>query len=268
MTKQINSQPTALAKVDGWPVNVATLDGAITEIIAAAKRAESFSVVTLNVDHLVKLRHSTAFQNAYRAARFVTADGAPIAWLARRANKSVRRTTGADLVVPLAQAAAREDLPVYLLGTTDQVLGKAGANLASHCNNTLDIAGSYSPPKSFNPQSDAADAALDVIAASGARLCFLALGAPKQELLAARAVERGINVGFVSIGAALDFLAGEQIRAPKFLQNHGLEWSWRLATNPMRLGPRYASCAVVLADVLMHEVGGFSQRNWTGSTAA
>ena len=268
MTNSIRSQPTPLAKVDGWPINLATLDATIHEVVAAAKRAESFSVVTLNVDHLVKLRHSKAFRKAYRAARFVTADGAPIAWLARRAEKSIRRTTGADLVVPLAQAAARENLPIYLFGTTDEVLGKAGRYLSAHCDDTLDIAGSYSPPKGFKPESDAADAALDTIAASGARLCFLALGAPKQEVLAARAVERGIHVGFVSIGAALDFLAGEQVRAPKFLQDHGLEWSWRLITNPLRLGPRYASCALVLADVFMREVGGFSRRNLTGSTAA
>jgi len=268
MTNAPKSAAAALAKVDGWPINIATLDVAVSEIIGAAKNADSFSVVTLNVDHLVKLRHSKAFQNAYRNARFVTADGAPIAWLARRADKTVRRTTGADLVVPLAQEAAREGLPIYLFGTTDEVLGKAGTYLASHCSHTLDIAGTYSPPKGFNPESAEADAALEAIAASGARLCFLALGAPKQELLAARAIEKGLNIGFVSIGAALDFLAGEQVRAPKFFQDHGLEWSWRLITNPLRLGPRYASCALVLADVIMRDVGGLSRRNWSGTTAA
>jgi len=268
MTQSTRSEPKALAKVDGWPINLATIDATIDAVIAAALRAESFSVVTLNVDHLVKLRHSAAFRKAYHAARFITADGAPIAWLARRTEKSIQRTTGADLVVPLAQAAAREKLPIYLFGTTNDVLGEAGAYLNAHCEGRLDIAGTYSPPKGFNPESEAADDALDAIAASGARLCFLALGAPKQEVLAARAVERGINVGFISIGAALDFLAGEQVRAPQFLQDHGLEWSWRLFTNPLRLGPRYASCALVLADVVMREVGGFSRRNWTGSTAA
>ncbi len=268
MTDPIHSQPTVLAKVDGWPIHLATLDSAITEIVKAAKRVESFSVVTLNVDHLVKLRHNQSFRKAYRLAHFVTADGAPIAWLARRSDKSVRRTTGADLIVPLAQAAAHAGLPIYLFGTTDKVLGKAGAYLAAQSNNTLDIAGTYAPPKGFDPESAEADAALDAIATSGARLCFLALGAPKQEVLAARAVEKGLNVGFISIGAALDFLAGEQVRAPKFLQDHGLEWSWRLVTNPMRLGPRYASCALVLADVIVRDVGGLSRRNWSGSTAA
>lgn len=271
MTSQLNAKTTRLpplANVDGWPINLATRSDAIAAMIAAAKKRESFSAVTLNVDHLVKLRRNPAFNKAYQAARFVTADGAPVAWLARRSDTRVRRTTGADLVVPLAQAAADARIPIYLFGTTNEVLAKAGRYLAAQTNGTLDIAGSAAPPQGFNPESSAADQALDAIVASGAKLCFLALGAPKQEILAARAVERGIQVGFISIGAALDFLAGAQIRAPKFLQNHGLEWSWRLMTNPWRLAPRYASCAFVLADILVRDVSGLTRRNLSGSTAA
>ena len=268
MTNTKDQTPKSIAKVDGWPINITSLENAISEVVAAAERKESFSLVTMNVDHLVKLRRSPAFRNAYRMARFVTADGAPVAWLARRTEPSVHRTTGADLVVPLAKEAAAAQLPVYLFGTTDGVLARAGSYLAEHTDGTLDIAGSLSPPRDFDPESKEADEALATIAASGARLCFVALGAPKQEILAARAVEKGINVGFVSIGAALDFLAGAQVRAPKFLQNHGLEWSWRLITNPMRLGPRYASCALVLADILVRDVGGLSTRNLSGGAAS
>lgn len=244
------------ARVDDWPINIATIAEAVDAIVAAATRRESFSAVTLNVDHLVKLRRNPRFQNAYRHARFITADGAPVAWLARRNDPSVRRTTGADLVLPLAKAAANADLPIYLFGTSNRVLGKAGSYLAEHTNGTLNIAGTASPDKNFDPDSEDADRALDEIQASGAALCFVALGAPKQEIFAARAVERGINVGFVSIGAALDFLAGAQIRAPKLLQDNGLEWGWRLITNPRRLGPRYAACALVLLDVAAHQLLG------------
>lgn len=241
----------ALATVDGWPITIATPDDAIAAICDAAERGEGFSAVTLNLDHLVRLRRHEGFRNAYRAARFVTADGAPVARLARSDCPRIVRTAGSDLVVPLAMEAARRALPIYLFGTSADVLAKAGRDLAERSDGKLSIAGSEAPPQGFDPEGPAADAALDRIVASGARLCYIALGAPKQEILAARAVARGLPVGFVSVGASLDFLAGKQVRAPEMLRRHGLEWLWRLATNPRRLALRYAQCAIILADITL-----------------
>lgn len=244
-----NPVPRTLAKVDGWPINVANQGEAVRVIAEAAQRADPFSVVTLNLDHLVKLRREPRFRHAYRNARFITADGAPVARLARMQSGGVERTTGADLVVPLAEAAASRRIPVYLFGSSADVLARAGRDLAERTDYKLDIAGSAAPAHGFDPEGREADAALAAIAASGARLCFVALGAPKQEIFAARAVERGVRCGFVCIGAALDFLAGEQVRAPRTMQDNGMEWLWRLMTNPRRLAGRYARCALVLADV-------------------
>ena len=101
----------------------------------------------------------------------------------------------------------------------------------------------------FDPASPAADAAIDRMAASGARLCLISLGTPKQEVLARRALDRHPHLGFLNIGAGIDFIAGSQSRAPDIMKDNGLEWLWRLATNPRRLTGRYARCAVLLADV-------------------
>lgn len=245
------SNQLQLARVDGWPITLANLDDAVIAIAGAAERGDGFSAVTLNLDHLVKLRSSSSFRWAYANARFVTADGAPVARLARRQCHRIERTTGADLVVPLAMEAARRGLPIFIFGTSAAVLGKAARDLAERSEGALAIAGTEAPPQGFDPTSAEADAALDRIAASGAKLCFLALGAPKQELLAARAVGRGIKVGFVSVGAALDFIAGAQIRAPETLRDNGLEWLWRLAANPRRLAMRYAQCALLLAYITL-----------------
>lgn len=241
----------AVARVDGWPINLASRDEAIVAIADSAERGESSATVTLNLDHLVKLRTSAAFRNAYRRARFVTADGAPIVRLARAEAPHIKRTTGADLVLPLAAAAAERGLAIYLFGSSPHVLGRAGARLAANADDRLSIAGSESPPMGFDPEGADADAAIDRIVSSGARICFVALGAPKQEILAARAVDRGAPVAFVCIGAALDFIAGAQMRAPHFMQRLGLEWAWRLSTDPRRLAARYARCAVLLADLTL-----------------
>lgn len=237
--------------VDGWPINVDNMDDGVRQIVGSAKRSDSFAVFTLNLDHLDKLRCSEAFRQAYGLARYVTADGTPVAMLASRGSRRIERTTGADLIVPLMRAAAAADLAVYLYGTSPHVLEKAGAFLAESTGSLLRITGAESPPHGFDPEGGEADVALDRIERSGARLCLVALGAPKQELFAARAVRRNIPVGFVCIGAGLDFLAGTQTRAPRFMQNSGLEWAWRLSTNPRRLALRYARCAWVLAQILI-----------------
>lgn len=247
----IGREAPVLARVDGWGVNIAALADAVKVTADAAERAEPAAVFTLNLDHLVKLRTSAAFRRAYRTARYVTADGAPVVHLARSQSAAIERTTGADMVLPLAEEAARRGLPVYLFGSSPEVLGRAGRRLADNTDGRLSIAGSESPAMGFDPEGAIADAAIERIARSGARICFVALGAPKQEILAARAVEKGVPVVFVCIGAALDFIAGAQVRAPGFMQRHGLEWIWRLATNPRRLTARYAQCALLYAQLLV-----------------
>jgi len=84
------------------------------------------------------------------------------------------------------------------------------------------------------------------VAESGAGLVFLALGAPKQERLAARGRALQPELGFVSIGAGLDFLAGSQRRAPRLVRRLALEWLWRAGSDPKRLAGRYARCAAIL----------------------
>lgn len=239
----------ALARIDGWNITSADLSSALQDILAAIKSGGPFTVFTMNLDHLVKLRRSAKFRNAYERASIVTADGAPVAWLARWQNSAIKRATGADLLIPLIQAAAEARVAVYLFGTSADVMARAGREFGEQTDGLLDIAGTRAPSAEFDPEGEEADAAIDAIRQSGAKLCFVALGAPKQEIFAERAREKGLDCGLVCIGAAIDFIAGEQVRAPETLRNNGLEWVWRLATNPRRLAKRYAECAIVLADL-------------------
>lgn len=246
---------TVLARVDGWPIHLSDLPSAVTRITDMAANLSAsrkgFTVFTLNVDHLVKLRTQPAFQDAYRRADLVTADGAPVAWLSRFDDPAITRTTGADMFAPLVNAAALKGLPIYMFGSTPQVLAKTSERLMEETRGRVKIAGIASPSATFNPEGPEADAAIAQIKASGARLCFVALGAPKQEVFSARAVAQGCTAGFICVGAAVDFVAGAQVRAPELFQSIGMEWAWRLATNPKRLARRYAECARVLVDVVV-----------------
>ena len=127
-----------LAIVGGWPINIANQSQAVSEIVEAASRGESFAAFTLNLDHLDKLKRDPRFREAYAAPRYVTADGAPVAFLASLQGTRIERTTGADLVIPLARAAAKQRLPIYLFGTQPEILiGVAkvsgGARRARNC---------------------------------------------------------------------------------------------------------------------------------------
>ncbi len=237
------------APVDGWVVNLADEASTVRTVIEDAARGDSFSLVTLNVDHLVKLRESEGFREAYRAARYITADGAPVARIARRSDPRVQRVTGADLFVPLARAAAEADVPVFLFGSSDAVLEATSKRLSEITGPRLHIAGTLSPSYGFDHAGPEADAALETIRQSGAGLIFVLLGAPKQELFAARAVALNMPGAFACFGAAGDFVAGAQDRAPKWVQDAGFEAVWRFLQQPRRLGMRYLRCAVLLARI-------------------
>jgi exopolysaccharide biosynthesis WecB/TagA/CpsF family protein len=114
----------------------------------------------------------------------------------------------------------------------------------------LEIVGVSAPKFGFDPGSTAAAEEALRIAESGAGLCFVALGAPKQELFASAAMALAPKTAFVCIGAGLDYLAGEQIRAPGWVQAVGAEWLWRLLSAPGRLGRRYLKCLLVLPSLL------------------
>jgi N-acetylglucosaminyldiphosphoundecaprenol N-acetyl-beta-D-mannosaminyltransferase len=244
--------PPSLVKIDGYSVNVRDLTHAVKSIMERLSHPSSFLVCTLNLDHLVKLRRRTKLSEAYARAEIVTADGFPIVTLGRMRGCRLFRTTGSDLIEPLCAAAAQRRLPVFLMGTTFAVLSKSARRLvASHPG--LEIAGVYAPSRKFEVQSAAADEAIDLIQRSGARLCFVALGAPLQELFGVRAIDKTFGTAFVTVGAGLDFLGGAQVRCPQHLQRLNLEWAWRLTRDPRRLWRRYFWCAILFATLLGKE---------------
>lgn len=232
---------------DGTEIIVNMPDAAT--LVAAAQdrltRGAGFALATINLDHLVKLRQSAAFRTAYAAQDFVVADGNPIVWLGRLAGADLALVPGSDMVLPLARAAAQADRPLVLLGATDETLSAAGDVLCQQVPG-LRIADRIAPPYGFDPAGAEADAILARVAAHGPVLCLIALGAPKQEVLAARGREHAPQAGFASIGAGLDFLAGSQQRAPVWVRRIAMEWAWRMVSNPGRLVRRYAACAAIL----------------------
>lgn len=226
-------------------INMPDMPALMAEITRRLHKGEGFALATLNLDHLVKLRGDPRFRQAYAEQDLICADGNPIVWLSRLADRPVTLVPGSDLVLPLARLAAAENAPIALVGTTEPAL-QAAADSLKQAAPGVTICATIAPPMGFDPESPEAGALLERVQASGARLCFLALGAPKQELLAARGRREVPGVGFASIGAGLDFLAGNQRRAPLWVRRIAMEWVWRMGSAPRRLVPRYARCAAIM----------------------
>ncbi|NLH81875.1 MAG: WecB/TagA/CpsF family glycosyltransferase, partial [Phyllobacteriaceae bacterium] len=223
----------------------------IDRILGDVRARRSGTVFTLNLDHLAKLRHDRLFREVYGRARYVTADGVPVVLLARAEGATLERVTGADLIEPMCRVAAMARVPVYFFGTSTPVLERAIARLKQRFTDLI-VAGGEAPAMGFDPRGPMAAEAARRIAASGAGICFVALGAPKQELFADLAAAETEGVTWLGIGASLDFIAGARRRAPRLFQVTGMEWLWRAAQEPRRLFPRYLASARWLIGYVVH----------------
>ncbi|MDO5631047.1 MAG: WecB/TagA/CpsF family glycosyltransferase [Paracoccus sp. (in: a-proteobacteria)] len=226
-------------------ITAPTRAGLLADLERLMAARQGFTLATLNLDHLVKLRKDADFMAAYQAHSHIVADGNPIIWLSRLAGQPVDLIPGSELVQPLAALAARTGTRVGLLGSTDEVLALTAQRLES-AHPGLNVALRHAPPFGFDPTGAAADHAINLLREQDIGLCFLALGAPKQEIFAAYAAQSVPQCGFASVGAGLDFIAGSQVRAPKWVQSIAMEWAWRMASNPRRLARRYADCFAIL----------------------
>ncbi|MDF1669403.1 MAG: WecB/TagA/CpsF family glycosyltransferase [Roseovarius sp.] len=234
-------------------VNMPTRTDLMQELRRRFTAQDGFALATVNLDHLVKMKSSQGFTRAYAAQDMVVADGWPIVALSRLARKPVELMPGSDMVLPLCRLAAEVGTPVGFFGSTQEALEAARDALHTKVP-SLNIALIQSPPMGFDPGGDAALKVLHQLTDKGIGLCFVALGAPKQEAFAARGRQVAPTVGFASIGAGLDFLSGRQHRAPKIVRRIGMEWLWRALSSPRRLVPRYAKCLAILPRQLMGAV--------------
>ena len=206
---------------------------------------EGFTVATLNLDHIVKLRRDERFRDAYTRHSHVTADGNPVVWLSQLAGRQIELLPGSDLIDPVLRLAVQHQVPVAFLGSTETSLAVAAAAAEAQYRG-LRVVAQIAPGMGFDPTGAEADACIEKLAASKAGLCFVALGAPRQEVFSVHASATLPDVGFMSVGAGLDFISGHQNRAPYWVRRIAAEWLWRLLQNPGRLAARYGACLWLL----------------------
>lgn len=229
-----------LVSVLGVPIDSITWEGALSQIAEWGQRGDSKYVCLCNVHSVVTAAHDRQFHRAIAASDMATPDGAPVAWMLRRLGRPDQvRVNGPDLMWSLfnvLQTTAPRSSSVFLYGSTDETL----ASVRARCFDAFPavrIVGAISPPfRELTEEED--NAIVSRINESGAGLVFVGLGCPKQELWMAE--HRGrINAVMLGVGAAFDFHARTTRRAPEWMQHNGLEWLYRLLSEPKRLWRRY-----------------------------
>lgn len=216
-------------------------------------------IVTPNVDHIVLARQDAEFAEAYQRADLVIPDGMPLIWASKILGQPLaERVTGSDLLPRACEMAALKGYKLFFLGSTPASASKAIQSLKERYHR-LQIAGSYSPPFGFEKDEFENQKAIAIVKQAAPHLLFVALGTPKQEKWIykhSKLLQVPVSVG---IGAGLDFIAGIQKRAPKWMQDVGLEWFWRLCLDPKRLWKRYARDTKFFYYLLLQKMGRFSK---------
>lgn len=224
--------------VYGVPFHNVTFEESIDWIIDRGKSGLPVNIATANLDFVTQAWGDPELQRILIEADLVLADGFPIVKLAPFFGPRLKaRVTGSDLTPKLAERAAKEGLSVYGLGAADGVAERAMEILKERCPD-LNVAGTYSPPYAPLLEMDHRTI-LQRLEQAKPDILFVALGAPKQDKFISMHV-RGWNVPVsMGIGASLDFITGDQRRAPRRIQQYHLEWLWRICSDPKRLFGRY-----------------------------
>jgi N-acetylglucosaminyldiphosphoundecaprenol N-acetyl-beta-D-mannosaminyltransferase len=221
----------------GMRVDATSYQDAADRVVHWAREGESRTLSASSVNNVIEARDDAAFLGAMNRMDLVTPDGMPLVWgLKLLGVTDASRTYGPTLTQALFGRAEREGIPVGLYGGHPDVLRELLDKISERWPR-LEVAYHCSPP--FRTLSMAEESEIvREINASGAKIIFIGLGAPKQDLWMDR--QKGlVQAPMLGVGAAFDFIAGRKRQAPAMLQTLGLEWLFRLVTEPKRLWRRY-----------------------------
>ncbi|MGO9080638.1 MAG: WecB/TagA/CpsF family glycosyltransferase [Streptosporangiaceae bacterium] len=225
-----------LGEIDLDPLTEAQV---VQVIMDAAAQGQGGWVVTPNVDQCQAARRDPALAALIASASLAVADGMPLVWASRMLGQPLpERVTGAALIFSVSQAAARESRSVYLLGGEPGVPGQAASALIARYGD-LKVAGTDAPPVGFDASPAGVAEVREKLTLAAPDIVFVGLGFPRQEKLITELAGELPGAWFIACGAAIPFAAGALPRAPEWMQRSGLEWLYRLASEPRRLFRRY-----------------------------
>jgi N-acetylglucosaminyldiphosphoundecaprenol N-acetyl-beta-D-mannosaminyltransferase len=227
-----------LVDILGVPVHAGTLEAALGEVSRWVEHRGGSYAIFRDVHGLMEAQRRPDVFAAHQSAGLIACDGLPLVWASRRAGvRHAERVYGPDFMGAFCARATERGWSSFLFGGKPGVAEALSTRLRDRFPG-LQIAGTLSPP--FRAPTPAEDAEMiDMINASGADIVWVGLSTPKQELWMAQHVDRLDAPAILGVGAAFDFLSGGVRQAPRWVQQAGLEWAFRIAMEPRRLFVRY-----------------------------
>lgn len=230
---QSNKRPSIL----GMSIDTTSYDEVCQLIINWQANHESKMVCFANVHMVMTAYDSKVFRSMVNQADLVTPDGMPLVWTLRQMGyEDQQRVYGPTLTIKLLKLVEEHQIPIGFFGSTQEVINNLKNNIYEKHPN-INIVYTYSPPF-----QDLDDAEMHLISSeinqAGARILFVGLGCPKQEIWM-HDNKNSIQAVMLGVGAAFDFIAGNKRQAPHWIQRIGMEWFYRLMTEPKRLWKRY-----------------------------
>jgi N-acetylglucosaminyldiphosphoundecaprenol N-acetyl-beta-D-mannosaminyltransferase len=221
----------------GMKVDGTSYADAASRILDWADRRCSRYVCVATVNNVMEAWDSAEFRRVMNEADLVTPDGMPLVWGLRLLGRNgATRVYGPDLTPVVLRMAAEHGVPVGFYGGSPPVLDRLQEVVRARFP-LLRIAYAFSPPfRPLTPKED--EEVTAAINASGARILFIGLNTPRQDFWMAAHKNR-IGCVMLGVGAAFDFLAGSKAQAPRWMMKIGMEWFFRLLTEPRRLWKRY-----------------------------
>jgi len=228
----------ARCNVLGVGISAVNLDLATQIIFRWISSRENNYVCITGVHGVMESQADEALRSIHNRAGMVTPDGMPMVWLNRAAgNKHVSRVYGPDLMLKVCEEGVARGTRHYFYGGGDGVADLLAEKLQSKFPGLI-VAGKHCPP--FRKMTESEDAELvSEINSRNADIVWVGLSTPKQEYWMSSHLGRVNAPVMIGVGAAFDFHAGLKRQAPAFMQKSGMEWFYRLLTEPRRLWKRY-----------------------------
>lgn len=222
----------------GVRVNAVNYRAAVNRIIDGARLQHPMAVSALAVHGL--MTGVLDREHRYRLNRFelIVPDGHPVRWGLNMIHRTrlPDRVYGPNLMLEVCRTAAEAGIPIFLFGGSQQLLDELEARLVEKFPGLIVAGTRASKFRTISPEER--EELVQEIRGSGAKITFVGLGCPRQEVFAHEMKDR-LSMPLLAVGAAFNFHAGQLDQAPKWMQDRGLEWFFRLCKEPRRLWRRY-----------------------------
>lgn len=196
-------------------------------------------LVSLNVDQIIKIEDDEKFRGVVDKAELVITDGTPLMWISKISGKPiVQKLPGQYLTEKVLEHAAQVGWRVFFLGGKEGVARQAARNMQTKYKGLV-VSGTYSPPFGFENDKNEIDKINNLLIKNQSDILVVGLSAPKQEFFVYDNRDVYQIPISMSVGAAIDFMAGNIKRAPDWMNKVGLEWLFRFSKEPTRLFRRY-----------------------------